>query len=511
MVLAKTLCTELSKPYQLLVILLNSWSRCHHWEIFCVSDFLWIWRRKALEVVSWSQQNVKSNLGPSLQRLWNDLHETVGGINADSLPPPFAANKKSSCISAGFCLCTEAGKVVHNLRNRCINNMKVQFKGSAQRALLAKGMVVLHLTTEVDEPSLGPTLPAEHEEHFLHVGLMYFSPYRPTFQTMWRSTRASGCFQLEHNALALVDKRKTWQLHWWQVADFSTQVLSVSLEIVAAVHVSGGSSIWPPRRYGKAKRFASNPAAEKQALPLYDGEAADACGNSEGEPDDELEPGDADQDADTNILDLLANMLEEASDGGADEQDLQETIDEIPTTTATTTAAAATTETPHIEVPVEFGEGDPHAASSEVVVPQPPPIPPRTLSAGPRTQSLARVVLEHGEINFYMSKNCFQATCYRHGGCVLTRTCQASRTADSGAGRPVGFLVAWLKWGAECDSKAAHWDRDQWQAKLSHEVRLAGREDVNAEPSGDAMIAFERPVKPCDVEGEPSSLRGLLK
>eukprot|EP00971_Amphidinium_carterae_P194212 3853892-Amphidinium_carterae.2 len=219
---------------------------------------------------------------------------------------------------------------------------------------------------------------------------------------------ASGNFQVEHTALALVDKAKIWQLHWWQVADFSTQVLSVSPETVAVVHVGGGSNIWPPRRYGRAKRFVPNPAAQEQALPLHDVEVDDADGNSgEGEPDDELEPGD-DQDDDANMLDLLACMLEEAPEGDVADHDLQEPADEIPTTTAATTATANTTD---FEISAELGEGDPLAASSQVVVAQPPPVPPRShIPAGPRSHSLARVVLEHGEINYYMSKFCFQAT-----------------------------------------------------------------------------------------------------
>ena len=68
--------------------------------------------------------------------------------------------------------------------------------------------------------------------------------------------------------------------------------------------------------------------------------------------------------------------------------------------------------------------------------------------------------MRHGTLGYYMSKNCFQATCSVHAdeNFTLTRTrSAASSSASRGeAGRPVGLLAAWLSIAEAFEDKDAH-------------------------------------------------------
>ena len=52
------------------------------------------------------------------------------------------------------------------------------------------------------------------------------------------------------------------------------------------------------------------------------------------------------------------------------------------------------------------------------------------------------------------------------------------------AGRPVGFLVAWLLEGSSCDSKVQHWDKEMWARNLTLEARRAARAEVLSKTGG---------------------------
>lgn len=118
------------------------------------------------------------------------------------------------------------------------------------------------------------------------------------------------------------------------------------------------------------------------------------------------------------------------------------------------------------------------------------------------------MVFKWGKITYYPSKRVFEAICRHpaHGKCVLTRTSHGRGGAASGAGRPMGFLAAWLE-RADQPSKAAHWAPEVLHASAA--ARRAAREAVKAMPNGPALLSHERPKENAE-DSEPEGLAGFV-
>lgn len=147
----------------------------------------------------------------------------------------------------------------------------------------------------------------------------------------------------------------------------------------------------------------------------------------------------------------------------------------------------------------------------------PPPVlapgpPPRQGPGSSRDKGLNMVVLTWGKISFYRSKRVFEATCRNpaHGKCVLTRTsgppAGSSAPSNRRAGRPVGFLAAWLAKGG-VSSKEEHWSPDVLQSSL--QARRAARRLVMSLPNGPELLLLERP-KADGEASEPENLDGYM-
>lgn len=173
------------------------------------------------------------------------------------------------------------------------------------------------------------------------------------------------------------------------------------------------------------------------------------------------------------------------------------------------------------------GEWPPEVAGAVVARPAaadaaPPPAPPAPLSppvalaaaAQPGNRRGAEVTyyVPGGSISFYRSKNAFEAVCDHpaHGRCVLTRTARGKAAGGEGiprGGRPVGFLAAWLSAGADCATKADHWQPERLRNVQAD--RLALRQRIAETPEGARLLTYER-AQSAGEEVEPSDLRGLL-
>eukprot|EP00971_Amphidinium_carterae_P351606 6492189-Amphidinium_carterae.3 len=70
----------------------------------------------------------------------------------------------------------------------------------------------------------------------------------------------------------------------------------------------------------------------------------------------------------------------------------------------------------------------------------------------------AAVTLESGRLAFYSKKNLFQATCYCHQRCTLSRSSKPGAIQRGGAsvGRPLGLMTAWLEAASEYPDKTSH-------------------------------------------------------
>lgn len=168
---------------------------------------------------------------------------------------------------------------------------------------------------------------------------------------------------------------------------------------------------------------------------------------------------------------------------------------------------------PHEEEQQQAAPADGSPAPEQVAPPPPPPEPVALAGrrAGRRGVGDAMVVFPHGKISFYGSKQVMEATCRvpEHGTCVLTRTVRARAGTEDDpapkAGRPLGFLGAWLLKASHVSTKQEHFAT----ADCHLRDRVTARDYIKGCPNGHELLALERPQKPTEPE-EPDSLAGLL-
>ena len=134
------------------------------------------------KAVAWASASKSSNVAQTLDRWWSRAHETLQ--QEDCEPTAHLPDPGTDCLRAGRCICSFDGQRLRLFRNRLIRAMKAACPaGSDQRVLLVDGRVVAHI--------VGGMMPAANVgkadfsspsvDLWLHVGLMYLSPYRPTF------------------------------------------------------------------------------------------------------------------------------------------------------------------------------------------------------------------------------------------------------------------------------------------------------------------------------------------
>ena len=165
--------------------------------------------------------------------------------------------------------------------------------------------------------------------------------------------------------------------------------------------------------------------------------------------------------------------------------------------------------------------GDPGASSSGEAIPGPPPLPPPIDAPPPpgppagledvgegEAKSIWLDIPGQGRITWYRGSGTFVAKCRNptHGKCELTRTDsgepQAKRYGLVG-GRPLGFLAAWLRQGAACEDKPAHWMYGTFDN--SYAVREECRRALKLSVQGRALLRKERPQADGESE-EPENV-----
>ena len=122
-------------------------------------------------------------LSSKLEHMWEDLHHTIEE-GLEHVPEPAGVRTRTSpqCREAGVCLCCAGGKLLQQLRREFLAHMKASFTTQKSRMQLGSGLAVVRLLER------GSTHPQRLEQGgkqaaalTLHVSLMYWSPYRPTF------------------------------------------------------------------------------------------------------------------------------------------------------------------------------------------------------------------------------------------------------------------------------------------------------------------------------------------
>ena len=123
-----------------------------------------------------------SNLGTSLEKYWQELHETISACT-ETFPTKDVA-KPTPCQLTGVCHCCQDGKMLVRFRNLIHQQMKNEFGDPASKTLVNEGHVVICLQSF--DINAEPGNQAVVAEHWFHWGLQYWSPYRGTYMRMHR-------------------------------------------------------------------------------------------------------------------------------------------------------------------------------------------------------------------------------------------------------------------------------------------------------------------------------------
>ena len=123
-----------------------------------------------------------------------------------------------------------------------------------------------------------------------------------------------------------------------------------------------------------------------------------------------------------------------------------------------------------------------------------------------RIPHAGRLEVPGGIIKFYASDGRFEATCLNpsHGNCILSRF---NRKRSKMAGRPVGFMAAWLSVSVMCEDKEEHWEMvDEVEGHIA--VRQEHRNSVADLEGGVALLQCERDSEALGIRAEPATARG---
>ena len=121
------------------------------------------------------------DLGPPLEKAWDQHHATTASSSLSKLPELPQAYRNTRCWLHGFgrCLCTGEGELLWRMKQnfcRCI--CKLAPKGSALRTMLCGSSVVVRVNTS---------------PWWWHIALMYLRPRRPTYvQLTWQQDNFLG-------------------------------------------------------------------------------------------------------------------------------------------------------------------------------------------------------------------------------------------------------------------------------------------------------------------------------
>lgn len=143
--------------------------------------------------LSWCYPSRQTNVSHCLREHWSQTHETI--MDSDSAPIHTAPPTEGMCYKAGRCLCSAEGGRLRNLRDAVIRSMKTTFPfGTDLRQTLVNGHVILRLVGRPAEDNYDAWVDEDNpvKTIFLHVGLLYLSPFRPTWMHVLEVTAPVG-------------------------------------------------------------------------------------------------------------------------------------------------------------------------------------------------------------------------------------------------------------------------------------------------------------------------------
>lgn len=126
-----------------------------------------------------------------LEEQWQRMHHVIRHEEQGAIPKEAKTNYKAkpSCLDAYFCLCGDRGHRIWALKLRFCAAMKKSLTRESN-ALVTDGFVILKVIgfdeaiADVDETEEEERQREPVCEFFVHISLMYWSPYRPTVRRM---------------------------------------------------------------------------------------------------------------------------------------------------------------------------------------------------------------------------------------------------------------------------------------------------------------------------------------
>eukprot|EP00971_Amphidinium_carterae_P191684 3803512-Amphidinium_carterae.2 len=165
-------------------------------DMICV-EFPGTANKEVTNALAFAQSSRLTNVASSLQREWLQRHQEVGHLGKD-IPE---LSSPSTCYALGFCICSEQGRAIHKFRIQVHKALKAVFKSFEAKSQLEQGSVVL----QFDRIAAGSWM-TQYEGAttlWLHVSLMYWKPYRPTYTVLVQidkpstDSEADGVFYLQ--------------------------------------------------------------------------------------------------------------------------------------------------------------------------------------------------------------------------------------------------------------------------------------------------------------------------
>lgn len=138
------------------------------------------------KTAAWAHASRASNLSTSLREAWSGLHKTL--LEGECKPRSSQFREPvAPCLEAGVCLCSAEGRSLKRFCDAFKASMKKVFKASSdEKDLLVNASIVVRIVGSWAVDDYEAMLQMEEAERtiYFHIGLMYFSPYRPTFMVV---------------------------------------------------------------------------------------------------------------------------------------------------------------------------------------------------------------------------------------------------------------------------------------------------------------------------------------
>eukprot|EP00971_Amphidinium_carterae_P082016 1622490-Amphidinium_carterae.5 len=423
----------------------------------------------SIAATAWMSQH-KSVVGKQLTNSWTSQHKLLSASECGQLK--HKREKHTICQEANLCLCSGKGLLLKKFYAKIIECMKKQFPTPDEKKILAKGHIVMQLTSSAQLilPKTDAELQAFNMENcFLAISLIELSSCRGQ-RFRQHSTHVATCnFMTAHECLVPLLNREqllqSWFLRWWHLEETSRPLAELCPRVVSIqATTTTATQVWPIQSKTRVRKKTASDAVV----------AFDVTPGLVEMSDDDFALGDV---CDPDLQEMLLGL-----------EDAEETNVEKDTTGDMGDIDAA------FEALWEEYE-----TSKQHV----PDLPKPRLYTG-REQAAAVVSFGAlGRLSYYHSKAGYEAICSQH------TTCTQSRSALAGArtnGRPLGFMTSWLQ--LQC-SASEHKSKEFLTQNLSLVVRSTARDDLRHMEGGLELLSFEREL----YEGEspePERLKGIL-